>query len=267
MATPTTQHRPVHPRACGEQNFAIVVGLTTSGSSPRVRGTGAGVTDDPVCGRFIPARAGNSASSFASLTASSVHPRACGEQLGPTLADNKSLGSSPRVRGTGRYTTGSRSICRFIPARAGNRMAKPSETTGSPVHPRACGEQTRFTGPSCHLIGSSPRVRGTASVPLVDDALNRFIPARAGNRSERSRLSVSTPVHPRACGEQCPQRWHWNPSIGSSPRVRGTVVTLRPRRAGFRFIPARAGNSGVQSGARQGHPVHPRACGEQWPWS
>ena len=52
-----------------------------------------------------------------------------------------------------------------------------------------------------------------------------FIPAPAGNRVECQAVSRLVPVHPRASGEQyctAPSPF-W--SVGSSPRLRGTVVT------------------------------------------
>ena len=52
-------------------------------------------------------------------------------------------------------------------------------------------------------------------------------------------------------------------SSGSSPRVRGTVPRAGAGKGQFRFIPARAGNSGNRRPDRRTAPVHPRACGEQ----
>ena len=49
----------VHPRACGEQSRVMFMASLITGSSPRVRGTGAGGFLAEVAGRFIPARAGN----------------------------------------------------------------------------------------------------------------------------------------------------------------------------------------------------------------
>ncbi len=54
-------------------------------------------------------------------------------------------------------------------------------------------------------------------------------------------------------------------SDGSSPRLRGTRLSLIRRLMKKRFIPAPAGNTpGPPSGA-WGYPVHPRACGEHIP--
>jgi hypothetical protein len=49
----------VHPRACGERASTIAPSWTTSGSSPRVRGTLIASSAESSSKRFIPARAGN----------------------------------------------------------------------------------------------------------------------------------------------------------------------------------------------------------------
>jgi len=49
----------VHPRVCGERLTAARERIAQLGSSPRLRGTPAGVFSGSVQGRFIPASAGN----------------------------------------------------------------------------------------------------------------------------------------------------------------------------------------------------------------
>ena len=96
-------------------------------------------------------------------------------------------GSSPRVRGT---VVGGREwhvTKRFIPARAGNGAIDPAEIASPTVHPRACGERLTRVLDNPDVIGSSPRVRGTALARLLFRPLYRFIPARAGNGAHRRR--------------------------------------------------------------------------------
>ena len=38
------------------------------------------------------------------------------------------------------------------------------------------------------------------------------------------RMVIKSPVHPRVCGEQLPDRMTLDHLIGSSPRVRGTAT-------------------------------------------
>ena len=146
----------VHPRACGEQlnSSPRLRGnelLGISGSSPRLRGTGASGRPDegtPVSNmlRFIPAPAGNSRwlGSSSEAQPSSVHPRACGEQM--KIARHRFI---PAPAGNSSYwqpsfaQTDFRLSIRFIPAPAGNRrVTMRGGLDRIPVHPRACGEQT-----------------------------------------------------------------------------------------------------------------------------
>ena len=71
----------VHPRACGEQGVGSTRSTRKSGSSPRMRGTGAAHGLRRTRVRFIPAHAGNSHGLELETGLMPVHPRACGEQL------------------------------------------------------------------------------------------------------------------------------------------------------------------------------------------
>ena len=195
--------------------------------------------------------------------APSVHPRACGEQCTPSRFSYSAFGSSPRVRGTGGLGNGITSEPRFIPARAGNSRAGTRRRHEATVHPRACGEQLLGHRGLLPVDGSSPRVRGTGHEPPCPYSMQRFIPARAGNRWCARRGCGSRPVHPRACGEQVLPSVSRDICIGSSPRVRGTADRANDWQRYRRFIPARAGNRGRSGTPSKTAPVHPRACGEQ----
>ena len=173
----------VHPRVCGEQKFRGSPSGKATGSSPRVRGTGANDAARARWPRFIPACAGNRAGGGNAGSEASVHPRVCGEQLGRNESGLSSCGSSPRVRGTVRQTKIDALIDRFIPACAGNSVIFGGLTRTSPVHPRVCGEQREPDRLLELTVGSSPRVRGTERLWRIFMILSRFIPACAGNRS------------------------------------------------------------------------------------
>ena len=51
--------------------------------------------------------------------------------------------------------------------------------------------------------------------------------------------------------------------LGSSPRVRGTVIIANRVLVNYRIIPACAGNSGRKDVLAIGTWDHPRVCGEQ----
>ena len=139
---PTGSGQAVHPRACGEQAPRALVENTTSGSSPRMRGTASSEARKFTMAWFIPAHAGNRAMSIETRRATSVHPRACGEQMAADEQAHLDAGSSPRMRGTGYDHDQIGSAKRFIPAHAGNRSLCVTITRAPPVHPRACGEQS-----------------------------------------------------------------------------------------------------------------------------
>ncbi len=188
-----------------------------------MRGTVNYIGQIGVRGRFIPARAGNSAPAPRSGWRRSVHPRACGEQDAPVWNRCSVAGSSPRVRGTDDRASRTYPPVRFIPARAGNRTGPIRSRPTRPVHPRACGEQLMMVWRVMANIGSSPRVRGTVTTAFAVGGPVRFIPARAGNRLAPDPLVGLRPVHPRACGEQVTWLVFAATSAGSSPRVRGTA--------------------------------------------
>ena len=131
------------------------------------------------------------------------------------------------------------------------------------VHPRWRGEQPLYGSNGEKTSGSSPLARGTADDEQRRLMWGRFIPAGAGNRPSRRRVSRSASVHPRWRGEQIVLLNRQIDERGSSPLARGTVMTTPAHRHRRRFIPAGAGNSVVQCRCRRCHAVHPRWRGEQ----
>ena len=113
------------------------------------------------------------------------------------------------------------------------------------------------------LCGSSPRMRGTVVRRRNWHEYRRFIPADAGNRPGPEGFVVLKTVHPRGCGEQCPNAFPNLAMTGSSPRMRGTEKLEIDSKKLDRFIPADAGNRSYCSGVRRRQSVHPRGCGEQ----
>ena len=275
---------PVHPRVCGERALAPTTTVLTTGSSPRVRGTRDRERKWRLRHRFIPACAGNAASSRARCNRAPVHPRVCGERELIEKYREQGAGSSPRVRGTLLQFAQGLHGGRFIPACAGNAAAWWARCAWATVHPRVCGE----------------RVKREMDAGTVF----RFIPACAGNAINLWLIACQQPVHPRVCGERGPGGPIDRLVLGSSPRVRGTprlrqplqqqdrfipacagnaVTVTRPMAEDYgssprvrgtlldfvaaddvrRFIPACAGNAPNSRRRRRDAPVHPRVCGER----
>ena len=173
------------------------------------------------------------------------------------------VGSSPRVRGTGRHRRQHGRAGRFIPACAGNGATVDGMIGPVPVHPRVCGERAEGQVGALVEDGSSPRVRGTVLVTTRWHEDDRFIPACAGNGCPGSGGSSAEPVHPRVCGERRAGPAGLEFVDGSSPRVRGTAADRTGHARPRRFIPACAGNGSFSGPWRRSSAVHPRVCGER----
>ena len=172
------------------------------------------------------------------------------------------MGSSPRVRGTLLDTADYARFGGIIPACAGNTCRWVPARAVWRDHPRVCGEHARRRAGRRSPGGSSPRVRGTQADTPVAFAHGGIIPACAGN-TKRSIGDVIQPWdHPRVCGEHPDPPARVDGDEGSSPRVRGTRVPVRPVSLRTGIIPACAGNTGRALPFERLLWDHPRVCGE-----
>ena len=192
----------VHPRTRGEHSCCRRSCVAEGGSSPHARGTRRDVQQGRYRGRFIPARAGNTARSEIAPSPQTVHPRTRGEHFCAPINQNGISGSSPHARGTRR------------PARSGARVCA--------VHPRTRGEHTFDVTVIRTFRGSSPHARGTLTQDDLLALLGRFIPARAGNTGSGGRTARPAAVHPRTRGEHSGPLINAAVAAGSSPHARGT---------------------------------------------
>ena len=238
---------PVHPRACGEHAAGQLVAEVVDGSSPRLRGTPLAFRVQVLPARFIPAPAGNTAGAAPGPGAMAVHPRACGEHSAPEQAEQRQVGSSPRLRGTRPIANSIISASRFIPAPAGNTASLGMRQRHQAVHPRACGEHGLKVPTLPMADGSSPRLRGTLRLAKPAAGFVRFIPAPAGNTITSPSSSSMPSVHPRACGEHRKRVASAFCRRGSSPRLRGTPTSHLAYQLSCWFIPAPAGNTPIVS--------------------
>ena len=175
--------RSVHPRLRGE--LAVNSGYLTSNP------------------RFIPACAGNSGVRSVHKSFVPVHPRLRGELCTEPKLLTIAFGSSPLARGTLHNRLSVFVYPRFIPACAGNSVARPSWKFKPSVHPRLRGELVVVGTSTAQIAGSSPLARGTLSDPLEYAASERFIPACAGNSRIQPEQLLADTVHPRLRGELC----------------------------------------------------------------
>ena len=132
--------------------------------------------------RITPACAGNRLCSFILRYGLRDHPRVCGEQNNMGLCKNNWRGSPPRVRGTEVFFRRSKRRCGITPACAGNSGREHGAAAACEDHPRVCGEQSVKKEKPRVLLGSPPRVRGTAYSIMSGLGRFRITPACAGNR-------------------------------------------------------------------------------------
>ena len=175
--------------------------MTSTGSSPRVRGKPALDAGGHAQERLIPARAGKTGMSPTSSGGWRAHPRACGENVGLANRKYEGEGSSPRVRGKRVQVIHHTLVEGLIPARAGKTLRHSNPLLRPRAHPRACGENLSRPRGWGKSPGSSPRVRGKLSPDEPGEPRRRLIPARAGKTPMTPRPPCTGPAHPRACGE------------------------------------------------------------------
>ena len=216
-----------HPRACGEHTSSIKVAYQDEGSSPRMRGTRRrNVIVIGLLG-IIPAHAGNTPRLHLPAAPNGDHPRACGEHPSIWNCGIKHAGSSPRMRGT-LYGKGAENSGRgIIPAHAGNTLNRDRRLEIPGDHPRACGEHALPLLGWSGRSGSSPRMRGTLVLQLDGLDATGIIPAHAGNTFQCGRDARHAGDHPRACGEHFGKLYSAEMAEGSSPRMRGTLMSMK----------------------------------------
>ena len=112
---------------------------------------------------------------------------------------------------------------RFIPTHVGNSFRVRPLAFISSVHPHACGELKTITIRGSNRDGSSPRMWGTQIIGDSTLQNMRFIPTHVGNSFLLVMPMAGQPVHPHACGELSDCIPGNGDSVGSSPRMWGTL--------------------------------------------
>ena len=84
-----------------------------------------------------------------------------------------------------------------------------------------CGGTVGVTALTALHTGLSPRVRGNPQSPLYMHAVDRSIPACAGEPSVTVSVITHIWVYPRVCGGTAARDLRRSAAKGLSPRVRG----------------------------------------------
>ena len=152
----------------------------TRGSSPRMRGKRDVIMIVGRIRRIIPAHAGQTSRSSGPVRRSSDHPRACGANDIRVPVDDRTVGSSPRMRGKPGHRVQAAGLRRIIPAHAGQTFCRSATVVLSADHPRACGANSLRILLIKSAFGSSPRMRGKPETAETYSGDVRIIPAHAG---------------------------------------------------------------------------------------
>ena len=232
-----------HPRAGGENPTAYRGNAANAGSSPRGRGKlNANFAELKEAG-LIPARAGKTRSAAEWCLRRAAHPRAGGENSRPRDDTQCRSGSSPRGRGKLRCCERLRIKYGLIPARAGKTWPHRPALTALSAHPRAGGENPPRPSNTSPAPGSSPRGRGKPTAHTLWLLIPGLIPARAGKTNVLHGRCLQGWAHPRAGGENQANGDTGGGELGSSPRGRGKLPSVRLQKRTPRLIPARAGKT------------------------
>ena len=230
-----------HPRGCGAHYSQACKVKRQLGSSPRVRGSLMMVRSPEMVFGIIPAGAGLTGRHTRRLLYIRDHPRGCGAHILPVFSFYKSVGSSPRVRGSlcpcSMYIQG----VGIIPAGAGLTSWKRPTQAGRRDHPRGCGAHLDEQAGAPTMTGSSPRVRGSLALLAASASPPGIIPAGAGLTSMKSMACRLRRDHPRGCGAHFVEDVQEYGRLGSSPRVRGSRSYRQRQDVLGGIIPAGAG--------------------------
>ena len=170
-------------------------------------------------------------------------------------------GRSPRVRGSRREAWQSERGCGSIPACAGEPILMGARSNVIRVDPRVCGGAGglfvvyRFGG------GRSPRVRGSRGRSRQVSGRPGSIPACAGEPGRGTGAPLSPGVDPRVCGGAVEHPLQVTARPGRSPRVRGSLGSLRGEDGAGGSIPACAGEPPFSPWPASCDRVDPRVCG------
>ena len=154
-----------------------------------------------------------------------------------------SLGSPPRMRGKLSYDTAPGEGSGITPAHAGKTIFNSKSCLTRKDHPRACGENLRWTIQHLSQSGSPPRMRGKHARSIEITYNPGITPAHAGKTRQQKTAPPAGQDHPRACGENKTQ---WSPTRnqpGSPPRMRGKPDGVAVGAALERITPAHAGKT------------------------
>ncbi len=213
----------VHPHARGEDALLKSFGQNQDGSPPRTWGRRVGSLRELYPFRFTPTHVGKTSQPSRTLTKSMVHPHARGEDCGVTLRSICYTGSPPRTWG-----------------RPPERRYVILPKWFTPTH---VGKTSCSSTESKLAIGSPPRTWGRHDFLCGQLHVFRFTPTHVGKTNVLASLSMSTPVHPHARGEDDVLVGIHRSLGGSPPRTWGRLSIVLSKNASIWFTPTHVGKT------------------------
>ena len=186
----------------------------------------------------------------------------CGEHWSQCRVCAPVEGSSPHVRGALVSSFIKTIQCGIIPACAGSTLGMGNWCRFRWDHPRMCGEHKSMAFCVGTLRGSSPHVRGALVWSCPYCGHSGIIPACAGSTRYSTTGKQGRRDHPRMCGEHGGVNNYNNPTLGSSPHVRGAHAMTGEKTQVYGIIPACAGSTSMNGLMTCPRRDHPRMCGE-----
>ena len=183
------QIRPVHPHACGDNEYLPTRRVTVLGSPPRVWGQPTNSLCVVVFPRFTPTRVGTTIDACRKILTIAVHPHACGDNMRMACCMRRNFGSPPRVWGQPDLAHPWNLNIRFTPTRVGTTRRAPRIFYRKTVHPHACGDNARSCSRRFRPNGSPPRVWGQPTIDLPRAGVIRFTPTRVGTTTTDVKLA------------------------------------------------------------------------------
>ena len=130
------------------------------------------------------------------------------------------------------------------------------------AHPHVCGEHLGLCLLAVPGAGSSPRMRGTPTTGGKSIFPSGLIPTYAGNTCSYGNSYTLMRAHPHVCGEHAWPICCAKPTVGSSPRMRGTLDPFFRGAETVGLIPTYAGNTCSGTARKRTRRAHPHVCGE-----
>ena len=186
----------------------------------------------------------------------------CGEHWSQCRVCAPVEGSSPHVRGALVSSFIKTIQCGIIPACAGSTLGMGNWCRFRWDHPRMCGEHKSMAFCVGTLRGSSPHVRGALVWSCPYCGHSGIIPACAGSTRYSTTGKQGRRDHPRMCGEHGGVNNYNNPTLGSSPHVRGAHAMTGEKTQVYGIIPACAGSTRPNLDCPRLWGDHPRMYGE-----